>query len=199
LDKIHIEKASDFSSKTKIGEHLSTLFVDGFLHNDLDRQWMIVVLQDLCIKDYFYVIMNRTQIIGMASLNPYQLSCLSISDNKMLQTRRGNYIKLYQELMTFNRIPKYPFTIDPDNQGYIGAIEFIVINKNYRGKGYARALVSHILSDNLYTQHILQVEDTNKTAISLYQSLGFKKIFSCNKYLDEINLPFNQWFYMLKN
>ena len=82
------------------------------------------------------------------------------------------------------------FYVLRDNEkllGYIGAnniyaevyITNVAVNENYRGKGYGKMLVNHLLEQselenaNFVT---LEVRESNENAIGLYESCGFKKV-----------------------
>ena len=81
------------------------------------------------------------------------------------------------------------FVLESDEkvQGYIGAnnicgevyITNVAVNENARGKGYGKMLVNHLvaqsqLEDALFVT--LEVRESNKNAIALYEKCGFKKI-----------------------
>lgn len=69
---------------------------------------------------------------------------------------------------------------------FIGHILFIVVDKDFRGKGYAKALVTNALED-LFAQGCIKVSlDTrvgNKRARSLYTSLGFQLLNTDDDYV----------------
>ncbi len=71
--------------------------------------------------------------------------------------------------------------------GYIGAnnicgevyITNVAVNKKYRGKGYGKILVNHLLKQSNFENVLfvtLEVRESNKNAIKLYENCGFKKI-----------------------
>lgn len=69
---------------------------------------------------------------------------------------------------------------------YEGAILFLGVNKNYRGKGYARKLLnfglSKLKSQNVSIVRILTRTD-NKAALQLYKKLGFEKVWTDGSYV----------------
>ncbi|MBR5321638.1 MAG: ribosomal protein S18-alanine N-acetyltransferase [Clostridia bacterium] len=71
--------------------------------------------------------------------------------------------------------------------GYIGAnnicgevyITNVAVNENARGKGYGKILVNHLLKQSEFEKALfvtLEVRESNKNAIKLYEKCGFKKI-----------------------
>ena len=71
--------------------------------------------------------------------------------------------------------------------GYIGSnnicgevyITNVAVSSDYRGKGYGKRLVNHLLKQSELEKALfvtLEVRESNKNAISLYEKCGFKKI-----------------------
>jgi ribosomal protein S18 acetylase RimI-like enzyme len=77
----------------------------------------------------------------------------------------------YSMLKTNLQEHGYPFEIPPKT----GSIEFVATAKEFRGKGVAFALIEHVMKISAYTDYILEVADTNTTAMRLYARLGFKE------------------------
>lgn len=57
-----------------------------------------------------------------------------------------------------------------------GYIEFVTVRKEYRGKGMAAFLLKESMELSGYQEFILDVTDTNTTAIRCYLQFGFKEI-----------------------
>ena len=82
------------------------------------------------------------------------------------------------------------FYVLRDNEkllGYIGSnnicgevyITNVAVSSDYRGKGYGKRLVNHLLKQSELEKALfvtLEVRESNKNAISLYEKCGFKKI-----------------------
>ena len=82
------------------------------------------------------------------------------------------------------------FYVLRDNEkllGYIGSnnicgevyITNVAVSSDYRGKGYGKRLVNHLLKQSELENALfvtLEVRESNKNAISLYERCGFKKI-----------------------
>lgn len=70
--------------------------------------------------------------------------------------------------------------------GYIGAhnvvgevyITNVAVHPDYRGKGFAKALIKRLIDDNRSADGFvtLEVRESNTPARSLYSSLGFKEV-----------------------
>lgn len=77
---------------------------------------------------------------------------------------------------------------DTDNRAagyYIAALSFdeaelyrIAVMPEYRGKGFGRALMKDFLNNcpKVVSKVFLEVRESNKAAIGLYESFGFKEI-----------------------
>ncbi|UVI27748.1 GNAT family N-acetyltransferase [Paenibacillus spongiae] len=59
-----------------------------------------------------------------------------------------------------------------DETGYI---ECVATSERARGKGVSTALFKHVMQELPYRNYILEVVDTNSTAIRLYKKLGFEE------------------------
>lgn len=69
-----------------------------------------------------------------------------------------------------------------------GHITNVVVQKDFRGQGIGRALMEALLqyAANLGVQYMtLEVRPSNKTAIALYESLGFIKVAVRAKYYED--------------
>jgi len=60
----------------------------------------------------------------------------------------------------------------------------LVVDKYYRRRGYSRLLLDHFIS-NESTIHSLHVSVSNKTAISLYESVGFKPVETVESFYED--------------
>lgn len=87
-----------------------------------------------------------------------------------------------------NKTARFYVLRDNENLlGYIGAnnicgevyITNVAVNENARGKGYGKRLVNHLLKQSELEKALfvtLEVRESNKSAILLYEKCGFKKI-----------------------
>lgn len=58
----------------------------------------------------------------------------------------------------------------------IGYIEFVTVRKEHRGKGISAFLLKESMELSGYQEFILDVTDTNTTAVQCYLKFGFKEI-----------------------
>jgi ribosomal protein S18 acetylase RimI-like enzyme len=65
----------------------------------------------------------------------------------------------------------YPFEI-PQNTG---TIEFVATVSAHRGKGIGYDLLNHVMEVTPFDEYILEVADTNTSAVRLYEKLGYKE------------------------
>jgi len=65
----------------------------------------------------------------------------------------------------------YPFELSSQT----GSIEFVATAPEHRGKGAAFGLLEHVMDAMPYTEYVLEVADTNISAIRLYEKLGFNE------------------------
>jgi ribosomal protein S18 acetylase RimI-like enzyme len=89
---------------------------------------------------------------------------------KNLGSLRGRiaYMVLHKEFET----KTYPIEITNDT----GAIEFVAVHSAFRNRGIASGLINYAISKNSYKEYVLEVADTNESAVKLYTKLGFKEI-----------------------
>jgi ribosomal protein S18 acetylase RimI-like enzyme len=66
----------------------------------------------------------------------------------------------------------YPFELKPG----CGSIEFVATAAESRGQGVATEVLSHIMANAGYDSYVLEVADTNTTAVRVYERLGFREI-----------------------
>jgi len=64
-----------------------------------------------------------------------------------------------------------PFTISRKT----GVLEFVATAPEFRKQGIGYALLAHIITALPYDSYMLEVADNNKSAIHLYERLGFKE------------------------
>jgi ribosomal protein S18 acetylase RimI-like enzyme len=82
---------------------------------------------------------------------------------------RGSFA--YQMLRENLQEHSYPFTLASQT----GSIEFVATAPEFRGKGVAFALLEHVMQTCGYCEYVLEVADTNESALRLYERLGFKE------------------------
>lgn len=62
----------------------------------------------------------------------------------------------------------------------------LLIFKEYRKNGYSKILINYLFTKKEYEKIILEVKETNKIAVSLYEKYLFKKINIRKNYYDDL-------------
>ena len=155
---------------------LSRIFVEGFYpwikHFSRDREQLVAAFTHTFNLRYFYVAMENDEIVAMTACTDG--SAPVFLDRKIfihtMGLLRGYYT--YYVLGRYIRYSGYPFTLTSTT----GSIEYVATLEAYRGRGVAWGLLSHIMTVESYNAYVLEVADTNATAIRLYERLGFREI-----------------------
>lgn len=153
---------------------ISKVFVDGF-HQWLkffskDKEKLSKAFAHMFNLDVFYVAMDGDNVAGITACTDGRTPCVKL-EKQPLRKHLG-FIKGTTTLIIlkkqFEEKP-YPFEIEKG----MGTIEFVATSPKYRGRGVATAIINHIVSATPYSEYVLEVADTNETAVKLYQTLGF--------------------------
>lgn len=160
-----------------IANDISHIFVEGFfqwLHffsKDKDR--LARAFAHMFRLDRFYVALVDGRPAGIAACTNGREPPIHL-DAKQLRRYLGWYrgtiagIVLKKELENH----PYPFEIQPDT----GSVEFVATLTEFRGKGVATAILSHIHEAEPYGQFVLEVADTNTGAVKLYEKMGYQEM-----------------------
>ena len=155
---------------------LSRIFVEGFytwiknFHTDKDK--LTAAFIHVFDLTHFYVTLDGENIAGMVACTqgyaPIALDRHVFA--KELGFFRGNFA--YYMLKRHMVRNAYPFSLGSQT----GSIEFVATSPDYRNRGIARGLITHTMQVNPYNSYVLEVADTNESAVSVYTKLGFKEI-----------------------
>ena len=154
----------------------SRIFVDVFYYwikfFSKDKEVLKKAFAHMFNPDAFYVAILDDQVAGFASIYNDQIKNISL-DRKQLQKHLGFFMGLaaYKILKKEFEDKQYPFEMTPQMQ----AIEFVASNAQYRRKGVASEIIKHIIKEDHHTVFVLEVADTNTSAVSLYKKIGFKE------------------------
>lgn len=161
-------------SHTDVRDRISEIFVDGFFQwlkfFSKDKDVLTGAFAHMFNLDVFYVAEAEGQIVGIAALNDGTKQTVHL-DKKELQKHLG-WIKgtiTYKVLKKEFEDKDYPF----DFKSGMGYVEFVGTASNYRGRGVASAIIEHFFAIPGYNEYVLEVADTNKNAVMLYEKLGF--------------------------
>ena len=106
-----------------------------------------------------------------------------IKDIKLIENLFKEYKEKYNPI-----INDYTFILSyKENDKYVGFLIYqllyekaeiidIFVLDEYRRKGIAKALLNEMLKDKTIKSVTLEVKESNKNAIMLYNSLGFKEV-----------------------
>lgn len=95
----------------------------------------------------------------------------------------ANYISAYNSPHIYiYKLPKLEGYIILENEMDLVTIQNIVVKKSERGKGFANILIEKALDMIDKDRVLLEVNEKNYIAISLYEKHGFKKISERKKY-----------------
>jgi len=109
-------------------------------------------------------LLDLHRIEELAFKNSYRISTLA----DMYENPRYKFTGIYMR----NNLVGYIIILDSVD---IYEVVKIAISPNYRGKKLGKKLLNYILED-LDRNLMLEVRESNKVAINLYESLGFEKI-----------------------
>ncbi|MDV4151331.1 N-acetyltransferase [Clostridium sp. AL.422] len=154
---------------------ISEIFADGF------TQWLIFFSKDkntiakafahMFVLDQFYVAVANNKVAGVAACTDCRTLSVKL-DKKELRKHLGFFkgsiagIALKKE---FERAFENPPL-------ETGSIEFVGTAAEFRGRGVASQIISHIISNTPYREYLIEeVADTNTPAMNLYKKLGFKE------------------------
>lgn len=170
-----VKRAAELSDD--IRNDISRIFVEGFFQwlrffsKDKDR--LARALAHMFRLERFYVALVDERPAGIAACTNGKEPPICLSATQ-LRRHLGWYkgtiagIVLKKELENH----PYPFEIQRD----MGAVEFVATWPEFRGKGVASAILSHIHETEPYRQFVLEVADTNTGAVKLYEKMGYREM-----------------------
>jgi len=136
-----------------------------------DKEVMIQAMEHTVNLEYTHVADIDGEIAGVVVCVPKGVVATK-TDRKILVKYlgflKGNILH-FPGLMVNN---KFPFEVDDKT----GIIEIMATDENHRGKGVGTTLMKHVFKTHSYDTYILEVVDTNKAAINMYEKIGFKEI-----------------------
>jgi len=158
-------------------EEISRVFVEGFfpLLKMLckDKTKLTKALAHALRREQFFVALEDGRVVGIAACADGRTSSLWLDQSQLkrhLGWLRGELA--YRTMHPEVDIPHYPVPIESG----VGAIENVAVDPDYRRRGVARALLSHIFAETPCGSYILEVADSNAKAIALYESFGFREV-----------------------
>jgi ribosomal protein S18 acetylase RimI-like enzyme len=120
-------------------------------------------------KEFFYVAEYHQKIVGILACTTNKKRALLI--NKSTFQKSLGFFKGF----LFYLFLKEEFKKDLPYPNEVGYIECVATLPSARGKGVATALLHYVLTDLPMKHYLLEVVDTNKRAIRIYEKAGFKE------------------------
>ncbi len=155
---------------------ISRIFVDGFYQwlkfFSKDKEKLAKAFEHMFNLEVFFVAVENGVIAGITACTDGKTACVQL---KKPQLRK--YLGIIRGSVTHSILKKqfedkpYPFEIAEG----MGTVEFVATSPEYRGRGVATAIISHIVSTMPYSEYVLEVADTNTGAVKLYEKLGFSE------------------------
>ena len=162
----------DFEPRTQ----LSRVFVEGFYdwirHFHKDKDMLVKTFTHIFHLKHFYVALDGDKIAAMVACTQ-GFAPISLDRKIFVQVLgffRGHitYFMLKRHMVR----NAYPFSLGSAT----GSIEFVATAPEYRGKGAAFGLLSHVMELLPFSEYVLEVVDNNAPAIRLYEKLGFSEL-----------------------
>ena len=119
----------------------------------------------------FYVATHGNEIMGFVACVERKPPPIQL-DRKTLRRELGFVAGSIAYLALTKYMVEMPYPFDmPQNAG---SIEFVATAPGHKGKGVASGLIAHTMDTLPYGEYVLEVAETNTTAVRLYERLGFK-------------------------
>ena len=171
--KFNVIRADELDFNVRV--QMSEIFADGF------TQWLVFFSKDkntiakafahMFVLDQFYVAVANNKIAGMVACTDCRT--LSVRLNKKELRKHLGFFKGSIAGLVLKKEFESPFK-NPSPE--TGSIEYVGTATEFRGKGVASQIISHIISNTPYKVYLIkEVADTNTPAMNLYKKLGFKE------------------------
>ncbi len=135
--------------------------------NAVGREKVEGFLKDSLKIDCFYVIEAEQKITGVLALSNIKGRAMHKA-RKVAQKHFGTVFGLILYMAHFRE-----FEINYCNSRHTACVEFVAVRQNCQGKGLASLLIKEVISETNYKNYLLDVKDTNTSAIACYNKLGF--------------------------
>ncbi|HWR23066.1 MAG TPA: GNAT family N-acetyltransferase [Feifaniaceae bacterium] len=173
---MQIIRASELGGNAR--KHISDIFVAGFMqwlkYFSKDEEKLSRAFAHMFVPEAFHVALIEGEIAGIAACTDGKTPPIHIKAGELrrhLGLIRGSIAATVLKKELENH--PYPFPVEPGT----GSIEFVATGPDHRGRGVASGIIRHILANEPYSSFILEVADTNETAVRVYEKLGFTEFF----------------------
>jgi len=164
----YIVRKANGGDSLNIAKTIAYSFEKDFSGLVKDMECMVKVFANSIITERFFVAEQNGEIIGVIACTDCCGRAVNINKNdfkKHLGFIRGliGYSVFYSELMR-------PLTYSATT----GNIEFVGVLQSARGRGVAKKMLKEIIENNpVYSEFVLYVTDTNRSAQKCYADFGF--------------------------
>lgn len=152
-----------------IAQIISTAFKEDFCRLIKSPETVAEIFEDAIIIDKFFVGCVDDMIVAVCAVS--DASSRVVRFNRKILRKKLGLIKSF----IFGRVEaddlEKSLKLDTNTLN----IEFVAVDENSRGRGYAKALVEGTLKKLPPRRIILEVKDNNPAAIKTYKSIGFKE------------------------
>lgn len=154
-----------------ISTEVAIVFVDGY-YNEIsyiskDREKLVRIFKNAFVKETIFIALMDGEVAGILACSDNKMRSIYINKEDIIANLgiiKGTFIYflLEKEFHT-------PISYD-NNTAYIESVATLSVAQ---GKGVATRLLEHIIKKLPYNEFRLTVKDNNKSAISIYNKLGF--------------------------
>ena len=132
------------------------------------EDFVVQFMEKVMVLDRFYIGEVDGELVGTLALTSANHRAVSV-DRKELRKSFGR-LKTFFLALAFKEFEEVlPF---PETTGFF---EFVAVKKSFRRQGIASQMMSRAMKITSYKDYVLDVKDSNASAISCYQKLGFKE------------------------
>ena len=159
-----------FDSRPQMGR----IFVEGFYewlrHFSKDKDKLSQAMAHIFDLECFYAAVQDGEITAIAACTDGKAPGVHFEKKELCQAL-GFVPGLISFFILTKRLVHHVYPFEYSKQA--GFIEFVAVSPLHRRKGVAAALITHIMQTMPYDEYILEVADTNTSAVKLYERLGF--------------------------
>ncbi|TYR81895.1 GNAT family N-acetyltransferase [Priestia megaterium] len=169
---MEIKHASELGENSK--KKISEIFVDGFGQHftffSKNNKKLIDAFEHMFVMDVFYAAIIDGEITSITACTNGKGSSVYLN-KKELRKHLGFYKGTLAYMFLKPEFQKPPIETGDE----IASVEFVATASKFRGKGAATAIMNHLFSLPQYNEYVLEVADTNTSAVKSYEKLGYKE------------------------
>jgi len=187
-------KATDlpFNPRVQISALVVEAYYDLLQHFKKDVHKITMALAESVLLEYFYVAVVNGEVAAIVACKkdkppPVKLEKRVLAKHLGLIMGNIAYPVINKHMLEH----RYPFKLSEQT----ASIEIVAVAAKYRGQGIAQGLTEHVMNELPYKNYVLEVVDTNRAAIGLYEKMGFSEIA---RVAAPKNAGFNHFLYLKK-